>query len=347
MQQPRDFSLYGAVDLGARQAALKRRQTADRGTAPADGAGGGEGGGEADGQGVVIDVTEETFGTEVLERSLSVPVIIDLWAEWCGPCKQLSPVLEKLAMEAGGSWILAKIDTEANPQLSAALRVESIPMVLVAIGGQLVPGFVGAVPEPQIRQWIDQVMAEAQRLGFGTGAGPGPGGEQQDAATADRGAGPGAGRPQPGAPGGQQPAGGPAGDPDLAEAQDAMERGDLDAAEAAFEKLQAKSPGHPVATLGLAQVRLVKRVNSYDQAAARRAAAEQPGDVEAQIRVADIDVAMGRIEEAFDRLIGTIRRTAGEDKDRARVHLVGLFDVLPPRDPRVAKARTTLSGLLF
>jgi putative thioredoxin len=340
MQQPRDFSLYGAVDLGARQAALKRRQAAARGTTSADGQGGGEAGG---GQGVVIDVTEETFSTEVLERSLSVPVIIDLWAEWCGPCKQLSPVLEKLAMEAGGSWILAKIDTEANPQLSAALRVESIPMVLVAIGGQIVPGFVGAVPEPQIRQWIDQVMAEAQRLGFAPGAGAGPGSEQQGAAAADRGA----GRPQPGVPGGQQPAGGAAGDPDLAEAHEAMERGDLDAAAAAFEKLQAKSPGHPVATLGLAQIGLVKRVNSYDQAAARRAAAEHPGDVAAQIRVADIDVAMGRIEEAFDRLIGTIRRTAGEDKDRARVHLLSLFDVLPPRDPRVAKARGTLSGLLF
>ncbi|HKB29553.1 MAG TPA: tetratricopeptide repeat protein [Streptosporangiaceae bacterium] len=340
MQQPRDFSLYGAVDLGARQAALKRRQAATQGPVPADGQGGGE---APQGlPGAVIDVTEETFGTEVLERSLSVPVIIDLWADWCGPCKQLSPVLEKLAVEAGGRWVLAKIDTEANQQLSAALRVESIPMVMVAIGGQLVPGFVGAIPEPQVRQWIDQVMAEAQRLGFGAGGGPQPGTEQADALSDA-----GAGRAQPGAPQRPQGPGGRVDDPDLVEAQEAMERGDLNAAEAAFGNMLAKSPGNPVAKLGLSQVRLVQRVNSYDQSAARKAAAEHPADVDAQIRVTDIDMAMGRIEEAFDRLMGTIKRTTGEDRDRARVHLLSLFDVLPPRDPRVAKARTKLSGLLF
>jgi len=126
-----------------------------------------------------------------------------------------------------------------------------------------------------------------------------------------------------------------------------MERGDWDGAEAAFEKIQANSPGSPVASAGLAQVRLVKRVSSYDQAQARRDAAERPDDVDAQCRVADIDLAMGRIEEAFDRLIGTMRRSAGEDKDRARVHLLSLFEVLPPKDPRVARARAALSSLLF
>lgn len=344
MQQPRDFSLYGAVDLGARQAAMKRREAAAEGTQAAGQPGAG-----------VIDVTEETFGTEVLERSLSVPVVIDLWADWCAPCKQLSPVLEKLAAEAAGRWVLAKIDTEANRQLSAALRVESIPMVMVAIGGQIVPGFVGVMPEAQVRQWLDQVMAEAERLGFGQAQGePADDGDQGRAGQGQAGPGrpgsaagpgrPGAAQARPGA--GMGPPGGPA-DADLAEAQEAMERGDLDGAEAAFEKMQVNSPGSPVATLGLAQVRLVKRVNSYDQAQARRDAAERPDDVDAQARVADIDLAMGRIEEAFDRLIGTMKRTTGDDKDRARVHLLSLFEVLPPRDPRVAKARTALSSLLF
>ena len=93
------------------------------------------------------DVTDATFLTDVIERSKTVPVVVDLWAEWCGPCKQLSPVLEKLAAEAAGQWILAKVDVDANPQLSAALQVQSIPMVVAVLGGQLVDGFLGATPE--------------------------------------------------------------------------------------------------------------------------------------------------------------------------------------------------------
>ena len=139
----------------------------------------------------------------------------------------------------------------------------------------------------------------------------------------------------------------PMADPAFAEAQQAMERGDLDGAAGAFEKVLAASPGHPVAALGLAQVDLIRRVNSYDQAKARRDAAENPDDIDAQCRVADIDLATGRIEEAFDRLLGAVRRASGDDRDRARVHLVSLFEVFPPRDPRVAKARAKLSGLLF
>jgi putative thioredoxin len=135
--------------------------------------------------------------------------------------------------------------------------------------------------------------------------------------------------------------------PAYAEARAAMERGDLDAAASAFEQQLKDAPGDSVAKTGLAQVNLIRRVSSYDQAAARKDAAKHPDDVAAQIKVADIDLATGRIEEAFDRLLGVVRRTSGQERDQARVHLVSLFEILPPRDPRVAKARSTLSSLLF
>jgi putative thioredoxin len=126
-----------------------------------------------------------------------------------------------------------------------------------------------------------------------------------------------------------------------------MERGDLDGAAKAFEQELAANPADPVATAGLAQVNLIRRVSSYDQARVRRDAAEHPGDVDAQAKVADIELASGRVEEAFNRLLGVIRRTSGEDRDQARKHLVSLFDLLPPNDPQVKKARSALSALLF
>jgi putative thioredoxin len=280
---------------------------------------------------------------------------MDLWAEWCGPCKQLSPVLEKLAAEAAGQWILAKVDVDANPQLSAALQVQSIPMVVAVIGGQLVDGFLGAMPEAQVRQWISQVLAAAEKMGIQLTS-PAASAETEDEegnedlqADVQPGASatsPAAAPGRPGAPGGYGP-GAPQVPPAYAEARAAMERGDLDAAARAFESELANSPGDPVAKTGLAQVNLIRRISSYDQAKVRREAAEHPDDVQAQSQVADIDLASGRVEEAFDRLLGVVRRTSGADRDQARAHLVSLFELLPPRDPHVSKARSTLSALLF
>jgi putative thioredoxin len=329
MKQPRDFSLHGAIDLGARQAAAQRRQRAtEQGPAAA-----GPAGAQA---GSVIEVTDETFNTEVVDRSRTVPVILDLWADWCGPCKQLGPVLEKLAAEANGAWLLAKIDVDANPQLSAALQVQSIPMVVAVVGGQIADGFLGAMPEAQVREWLGQVMRVAAQLGLQPGAADG---------TAE----PGAAAGQPGQGGPDYP--GMPGDAEVESAfeaaQAAMERGDMDAAAAEFEKVLASDPGDPVAAMGLQQVGLIRRVESYDQAKARRDADERPDDAEAQARVADIDMALGRIEASFDRLLDTIRRTSGDERDIARKHLIGLFEIFPPRDPRVTKARATLSSLLF
>jgi thioredoxin len=314
MQQPRDFSLYGAVDLGARQSAAQRRQQAAR--AAEDNA---SGGGEA--SPYVIDVTEENFNSEVMVRSRTTPVVVDLWADWCGPCKQLSPVLEKLANEAAGAWLLAKIDVEANQQVAAAffqqLQTQSIPLVVAIAGGRLVSAFPGAIPEAQVRQWLDQVLAVAGQLGIGTG----DAGADLDV-EADI-------------------------PPAYAEAQDAMQRGDLDGAASVLEKALAESPADSLAKGMLAQVNLIRRVNGYDQAAVRRDAAGKPGDVDAQIKVADVELATGQMEEAFDRLLGVIKRTAGDDRTKARLHLLELFDIFEPDDPQVKKARSRLTTLLF
>ena len=324
MKQPRDFSLHGAIDLGARQAAAQRRQRA----AEQASSGGRPGGGD----GLIIEVTDESFNTDVVERSRTVPVVLDLWAEWCGPCKQLGPILEKIAIEANGAFVLAKVDVDANPQLSAALQVQSIPMVVAIIGGQVADGFLGALPEAQVRQWLGQVMQVAQQIGLR------PPADADGSPIAD----------------GADGAGGPddLGDGvsggDFDAAQDALERGDFDAAAAAFQRVLAASPGDPDAETGLLWVEFFRRVDSYpDKAAVRREAAERPGDAQAQARMADIDLAEGRVEEAFDRLLATIRRTSGDERDAARVHLVSLFSIFPAKDPRVAKARTALSSLLF
>src|SRR6202035_3740022 len=252
MQTPRDFSMYGAVDLGARQAAAQRRQQQAARAADA-GADGGDG---EQGAAVVFEVTEETFNTDVVLRSRTTPVIVDLWAEWCGPCKQLSPVLEKLAREAAGAWVLAKIDVDATPRLAQAFQAQSIPMVVAIIGGQIVDAFSGAMPEAQVKQWLAQVLSVAEQLGVRQEAGDGAeAGEAVDDLP-----------------------------PALSAAREAMETGDLDGAARALEKALADAPADPLAKSWLSQVNLMRRVSSYDPMTGSREAAAHPEDVAAQLR---------------------------------------------------------------
>ena len=323
MQQPRDFSMYGAVDLGARQAAAQRRQqAAARAASAADGEAGEAGAGQA--SATVFEVTEETFNDDVVYRSRTTPVIVDLWAEWCGPCKQLSPVLEKLANEADGAWVLAKVDVDANPRLAQAFQAQSIPMVVAIIGGQMVDAFLGAMPEAEVKKWLTQVLSVADQLGVQAAARPAgeEAGEDGEEAVDDL-------------------------PPALAAARDAMEEGDLDAAAQALEKALADTPADPLAKSWLSQVNLIRRASSYDPATVSREAAANPGDIDAQLRMADLQMASGDAEEAFDRVLGVIKRTSGAERNTARLHLLDLFEVLPPGDDRVKKARTQLTLLLF
>jgi len=151
----------GAVDLGALRPASKPAPAGPAGPTASPAASASSAASPYPGgapPAAVLDVTEANFQTTVLERSMTTPVILDFWAEWCEPCKQLSPVLEKLAVEGDGRWVLGKVDVDANPRLAQALRVQGIPMVIAVVGGQLVEGFTGVLPEAQIRQYIDAVL---------------------------------------------------------------------------------------------------------------------------------------------------------------------------------------------
>jgi putative thioredoxin len=307
----------GAVDL----APLKARSeaAATRAKAPVPAA---DGSADAPAGQWVIDVTEATFQAEVLERSLEVPVVVDLWAEWCGPCKQLSPVLERLAAAGQGTWILAKVDVDANPRIAQAFGVQSIPMVVAVVGGQPLQLFNGALPEPQVRQTIDSMIDQLRdRM-------PGIVAAEKAAAGA-------------GAAVVEEPD-----DPRFTAAEDALERGDYAAAEAAYQGILAEDPGDEQAAAALAQVRFLARAETADPASIARADAA-PDDVDAQLAAADAEVAVDRVEDAFARLVATVARTFGDDRDRARGHLVGLFELFPADDPRVAAARRALARALF
>ncbi|GAB3413213.1 tetratricopeptide repeat protein [Flindersiella endophytica] len=314
------FSRPGAVDLSglAKQA----------GVAPAGATGAsGPGAGRTAGTGqYTIDVTDATFQKDVAERSLSVPVVIDFWADWCQPCKQLTPILEKLADEYAGRFVLARIDIDANQQIAQAMGIQSIPLVAAALRGQLVPLFQGAQPEAQVRAALEQLLQLAVANGVAGRSEPvaaGTGSEAADGAEEEQ------------------------IDPRFAAAVDAIERGDLDSAAAEYQRVLDQTPADQEATAALAQVNLLRRARDIDPAEARAAAAAKPEDAQAQCNVADLELLDGQVVEAFNRLVETVRNTSGDERDAARLHLLDLFTVVGASDPRVRKARQQLSSALF
>ncbi|WZH36193.1 MAG: tetratricopeptide repeat protein [Microbacterium enclense] len=306
--------LRGAVDLSS----LRNRPTSPvtpsaTASAPA---------GEASATPLVFDVTDATFG-DVLELSRTVPVVVDLWAEWCGPCKQLSPILEKVVTELAGRVVLAKVDVDANPQLAQGFRAQSIPMVVALVAGQPVPLFTGAVPEQQVREVFGQLLQLAAQHGV---TGTVPVGE--------------------GAPDADEPS-----DPPLpplhAEAFAAIEEGDYPRAISAYERALAENPRDSEAAAGLGQVRLLDRVQGADLQEARAAADAAPGDVDAQFLVADLDLAGGHVDDAFGRLLDLFAALPTDERPRVRERLLELFGLVGDDDARVIRARGRLASLLF
>ncbi len=301
--------MSGAVDLSALKA---RAESAPRRDAPVPPAAGGAGS-------WVLDVTEQSFPSDVIEASKQVLVLVDLWASWCGPCKQLSPMLERLAKAGAGTWILAKVDVDANPRIAQLFAVQSIPTVIAIAAGQPVDAFAGAQPEPQVKQWIAGLLdALRDRL---------PGIRIAEQGTVGE--------------AGTEPE-----DARFSAAEAALAAGDFELAEKAYQQILAAEPASEQAKIALAQVRFLMRAESVGPSAVAKADAA-PDDVEAQIAAADAEVAAGTPELAFERLVSAVRRMTGEDCDRARAHLVELFELFPPDDPRVTSARRALARALF
>lgn len=290
MKQP--LNVHGAVDLAG--LAASRPQPAR----PA--------------AGVVVDVDDAGF-QGLIQRSATVPIVIDLWASWCQPCKTLGPILEKLAAEFGGRFLLAKVDVDANPQIAAAFQVQSIPSVVALVAGQAVPLFQGAYPEAQVRKILEQLLAVAVQNGVtGTVA-----------------------------------AGEPAPEPELpplhAAGLAAIEAGDFAAAEASYRQALKENPGDRDAKAALAQVQLLSRLDGQDLDSVIRDA--RPGDVDSQLLAADAELALGGLAAAFDRLLAVVREGA-PGREPARVRLLEYFEIIGT-DPEVARARRALASALY
>ncbi|MFD6292760.1 tetratricopeptide repeat protein [Streptomyces sp. NPDC060205] len=328
--QPRNMSMSGVVDLAAVKAAQEAKAKAEQARAEAVRQGGGAVP-AVSASSLVIDVDEAGFERDVLQRSTEVPVVIDFWAEWCEPCKQLSPLLERLTVEYNGRFVLAKIDVDANQMLMQQFGIQGIPAVFAVVAGQALPLFQGAAPEAQIRGTLDQLVQVAEeRFGLtGVTVDQSADGAGQDGAAA-----------APEVPVGPY-------DALLEAAVQALDAGDLGGAVQAYRNVLSDDPGNTEAKLGLAQAELLQRVQGVDPQLVRKEAADRPGDVPAQIAAADLDLVGGHVEDALGRLVDTVARTAGDDREAARVRLLELFEVVGGDDPRVTAARRALARALF
>jgi putative thioredoxin len=298
--------MAGAVDLAALQARNEAAARAADAPAPAE---------------AVVQVTEANFQTEVLDRSFQLPVVLALGTSRSPAGDELIAMLGTLAREASGAWLLAVVDVDANPRIVQALQVRAAPTVFAVIGGQLVPGFEGVLPEDQLREFLRAVGQAAADAGLGGGAPPAEGEAADDAA------------PEPD-------------DPRFVAAEDALETGDFDAAIAGYQAVLDAEPANARAALALGQVRLLQRIETHDPEAISKAA-DAPADVDAQLAAADLELSGNRIEAALDRLLALLARSAGDDRDRVRQRLIEYFDLLGPDEPHVAPARREMARVLF
>lgn len=321
------LNLRGAVDLSS----LKQRPappSAPQASPPAgdpafpapDAA---PGAAEHPGRPLRVEVTEANF-QELVELSAQVPVVIGLWAAYSPGSSQLMDVLERIVESYDGQLVLGAADIEAFPQLAQAFQVQAVPTAVAVVKGQPVPLFQGGAEEPQVRSLFDELLKVAAANGVTGRIGAG---------------GPGSAESEP-----------PPLPPLHQKAYEAIEAGDYAAAAAAYRQALLEMPADAEAKAGLAQVELMDRLQSVsgpEGDALRRLAADEPDNLDAQLGVADLDIAGGHIEDALGRVVTFIGRNFGPERETARVRLLELFDVVGTGDERVAKARQGLARVLF
>lgn len=278
----------------------------------------------------VIDVDERTFQAQVLERSRTTPVVVDFWAPWCGPCRTLGPTLEKLAKEANGAFVLAKVNVDNNQRLAQMFRVQGIPAVKAFRDGKIADQFEGALPESQVRAWLKRVLpaqpndplAAAQALEA-----------RQPAEAAAR----------------YRLALGQ--NPDDHEAllglgRLLVQQGEHEGAEA-LRQVPAGTPQYPTAQAWLALAEFFGEAHTSKPEALKAQVAATPNDVDARYKLAAL-LAHGRqYAEAIDQLLAIVGRNRGFRDDGARKVLLALFTALGDQNPLVADGRRKLANLLF
>jgi putative thioredoxin len=267
----------------------------------------------------VIEGTDAGFQA-IVTGTQKVPAVAVLWSRRLPESADFVEVVASVALSYEGRFQLVTIDVDANPGLLQAFQVQSVPVTLGLVAGQPVPLFAGAQTAEQVRVYVDELLKLAAEHGVT--------GRVAVEAASDA----------------QVEAELP---PLHQEAFDAIERDDLDAAVDAYTRALAQNPADDEAAVGLAQVKLMQRTAGVDPKAARRAAAEAPTDIAAQMLVADLDVLGGHVEDAFVRLVDLVRATAGDEREMLREHLVELFAVVGAHDERVQKARRALMSALF
>jgi putative thioredoxin len=257
-----------------------------------------------------IEVTVENLSNEILPLSLVRPVIVLMWSARSPESVEMIKTLGKLEVDYKGAFALARVDIDANPEVAQAFQTKSIPYAVAIIAEQMVPLFEQVYPEAQVKMVIDKVLSLASEQGIGE------------------------------APVEQI-------EPEENDAMNALESGDYVAAEAAYKKWLARKPAENLAKLGLAQTQLLMRTEGLDLNTVIAQSTAIPTDIDLQLKAADVEIVNGGVEAAFTRLLHAVKATSGEDRTKIKNHLLNLFALVDPSDPRLAAARKELASALF